>query len=98
MSNGTWEAKFGDDAVVHVTETDWHVTGAKASEIEGIVAHAAKHGWPNLPGWSIDTSPGWDPEWVFLRLCAIGATEVVGPFPQEAERDALVDDDDIVVG
>jgi hypothetical protein len=52
-------------------------------------------GWPEVPGWDLPTTPGFDPDLMFLRLQSIGATDVEGPNTLVVE---LPDDPDVIVG
>lgn len=94
-----WTALFPQGTKVHLDGTSWAVVGggAEAARVTREIERGVEMGWPNLEGWTLDRSPGFDPEWMYLRLLAIGAVEVEGPCPPcEVEID--VDDDDLVVG
>ena len=96
-----WIARFDGSAYVFVGEDDWSVlarTVEEMLELERKVLRAVEHGWPSLAGWDIDTSPGWDDEWNYLRLYALGAKKVVGPNPGADEFDDLKDEPGIVIG
>ena len=94
-----WRATFPGGTLVLADESGWSVVGPAAEEavVSARMATAVAEGWPTLEGWAFDRSPGFDPEWMYLRLLALGAVEVEGPCPP-CGVEIEVDDDDVVVG
>lgn len=94
-----WVAEF-PGATVTVDADSWLVSAdgddpREAIDLERRIERAAAEGWPNLAGHDIDTTPGWDHDWTFLRLAALGARTVEGPNPQPDEPEP---DDGTIVG
>lgn len=86
MDEPKWVATFEGGVTVLVWDDVWAVLGDDPEACEEVsvrVTEAAATGWPGLAGLTVDRSPGWDAEWTYLRLTALGA-EVVGPWPQES--------------
>ena len=80
-----WTARFVDGTVLRVDHTGAATiiegdTGAALAHIDAIRG-GIERGWPDLPGWGINTDPGVNTDWMALRLAAIGAVEVTGPDP-----------------
>lgn len=94
----TWTATWPDGTEVTITDTEWSTAGPDADGLDAQIVDALDNGWPQLPGWSIDRSPGFDDEWNYLRLIALGAVHVDGPFPQVAETVDAKMETDLVVG
>ena len=89
QSDNKWVATFPSGAVLTV-EGDhvWLDDPDEDSPLRSRLEATWVNGWPSLAGWDIDRSPGFDPQWNYLRLVALGATSVTGPFPQQAQLDA----------
>ena len=88
-----WRAEFPDEVTVEVDDDgSWtvHGSGDAADEVRDSIVFAYVDGWPEAPGgFSIDRSPGFDPEWMYPRLLAVGALSVEGPCPPCDEDDRL---------
>lgn len=97
-SEPRWLATFGDGSTIEVWGGTVFLNEADPDNglRERMEEVWTEKGWPDLPGWDIDTSPGFDPEWNYLRLLALGAVTVTGPFPQQHVLDAEVPDGTIV--
>ena len=84
QSEDRWVATFPSGAIITVIgDSIWLDDPDDDSRLRARFEATFIGGWPDLPGWDIDTSPGVDPEWNYLRLHALGATTVTGPFPQQ---------------
>lgn len=95
-------ATFRYEVVLFINAVEWIVVSPAGTEddreaVEADVAGCLKNGWVAVPGWAVDLSPGYDREWMYLRLVGIGAVEVTGPFPQVDETLAP-DDPRTIVG
>jgi hypothetical protein len=97
QSENKWVATFKGGAILTV-EGDyvWLDDPDEDSPLRFRLEETWVKGWPELAGWTIDTSPGFDPEWNYLRLVALGATSVVGPFPQQHMLDEPIPEGTIV--
>ncbi len=98
MSNLTWTATFDGGVTVVVWSDEWAVVSGDPESAEMVrqrIQDCVDTGWPELAGLAVDTSPGWDHDWTYLRLKALGA-EVVGSWPQEAEVDMEYPPDTII--
>ncbi|MFZ4431594.1 MAG: hypothetical protein ACOYOQ_00205 [Microthrixaceae bacterium] len=94
-----WTARFNDGSTVVVEDDSVVVLGDVAEEyVRPHIEFCLENGWPSLPGWDIDTSPGVDPRWMYLRLLAAGASEVEGPCPVCDEEDEMDYPEDAIVG
>jgi hypothetical protein len=84
QSENRWVATFPSGAIITVEGDSVHLDDPDDdSPLRSRLEATFFDGWPDLAGWDIDTSPGFDPEWNWLRLHALGATNVTGPFPQQ---------------
>lgn len=93
-----WVAVF-DHGTVVVTGDTYRVYPLTRNDdtLSVLFESAVERGWPDLPGWSIDTRPGLDPEWMYLRLAALGAVDVTGPCPP-CDRQSTESGDGVIVG
>jgi len=94
-------ATFRYEVVLFINAVEWIVVAPTGIDddreaVETTVADCLKNGWIAVPGWEVNLSPGYDPEWQYLRLIGIGAVEVTGPFPQVSETLAPADPRTIV--
>jgi len=101
-STAQFVALFDNNVEFKSTPSGWKVVSPLKDEteraiIEQKIVSCIKNGWPPLPGWLVNTSPGWDDEWMYLRLYALGAKKVIGPFPQK-EKSKISKDKRIIVG
>ena len=84
QSENKWVATFPSGAIITVEDDYvWLDDPDEDSPLRARLEETWVKGWPRLAGWDIDRSPGFDPEWNSLRLTALGATTVTGPFPQQ---------------
>lgn len=83
-----WVATFANGDVITVSGDEVRLDASPDSKLPERLESVFFAGWPSLAGWDIDRSPGFDPQWNYLRLVALGATSVTGPFPQQAQLDA----------
>ncbi len=93
-----WRAVF-DGVTIRVDDRGrmWLVGGdpADRAALQAFLRRCMTEGWPEVPGWDLPTTPGFDPDLMFLRLQSIGATDVEGPNTLVVE---LPDDPDVIVG
>ena len=95
-------ATFRYEVVLFINAVEWIVVAPVGMDedrevVEMAVADGLTNGWTAVAGWAVNLSPGYDREWMYLRLIGIGAVEVIGPFPQVAETFAP-DDPRTIVG
>lgn len=95
-----WIATFPGDVEVRVDAESWTVVGPPeaAEEVGRALEGYARDGWPGVPGDSLDRSPGFDSAWMYARLVAAGAIEVIGPMGAWAEDDVDEGDPELIVG
>lgn len=92
----TWVATFASGVEVTCDEGGWSMT-IDDPEVSAALEMGTDVSWPSIAGWPMPTTPGFDPDWMYLRLFAIGAIDVQGPCPPcDAEDEAEHLPDDIV--
>lgn len=97
-TDGTWVARFASGAVVACDAHGWSICPYDP-EVTAALENGATYGhWPSIAGWPMPATPGFDPDWMYLRLIAIGAIDVQGPCPPCDVEDRTYRSPDDVVG
>ena len=94
-----WRAVFPDGTGLDVFGDGWTAFGGTEKDRNALVRRFTGHlndvPWPQIAGFSYDTTPGWNADLMYPRLAAMGAMFVFGPEPAS---EAPPDVPDTIVG